>query len=164
MLGPHIKRRRDGMRYTLKLSVQERGLLRMLPKEAQGLLEEPDNPTMRRVFPVAYPQDPEADSNYRDLVGSELVRKHRDELEVLSSTADAPDLDVVQLGQWLGAIEVLRLMLGTSLDVGEDPQDLPTDDPRSSQLAVYRYLSWLQGEVVDALASSVPDVGREVEG
>jgi hypothetical protein len=28
---------------------------------------------------------------------------------------------------------------------------------------VYRYLSWLQGEVIDALATALPTEGREVE-
>jgi Domain of unknown function (DUF2017) len=162
MLGSHIKRRRDG-RFTLRLSVPERGLLSLLPREAQGLLDNREDPTLRRVFPVAYPGDSEAEEAYQDLVGSELARKHRDELEVLASTADANEVDGIQLNQWLGAIEVLRLMLGTSLDVSEEVEELPDSDPRSSQLAVYRYLSWLQDEVIGALASGLPSEGREVE-
>jgi hypothetical protein len=162
MLGSHIKRRRDG-RFALRLSVPERGLLRMLPREAQGLLDNRSDPVLRRVFPVAYPGDPDAESSYQELIGSELARKHRDELDVLASTADASEIDSAQLGQWLGAIEVLRLMLGTSLDVGEELEDVPESDPRSSQVSVYRYLSWLQGEVVDALATALPTEGREVE-
>lgn len=162
MLGPHIKRKRDG-RFALKLSMPERGLLRMLPKEAQGLLERTDDPVVRRVFPVAYPGDEEAEESYRDLVGGELLRKHQHELDCLSETADNSDIDGNELGQWLGALEVLRLMLGTSLDVSEEPEDLPESDPRSSQVAVYRYLSWLQGEVIDALAASLPSEGREIE-
>jgi hypothetical protein len=162
MLGSHIKRRRDG-RFTLKLSNPERGLLRMLPREAQGLLDNRTDPVLRRVFPVAYPGDADAEDAYQELVGSELARKHRDELTVLSETADDSEIDSAQLGQWLGAIEVLRLMLGTSLDVGEELEDVPESDPRSSQVSIYRYLSWLQGEVVDALATSLPSEGREVE-
>jgi hypothetical protein len=135
----------------------------MLPREAQGLLERQEDPVVRRVFPVAYPGDADADAAYHELVGSELVRKHQDELEVLSSTADASEIDSAQLGQWLGALEVLRLMLGTSLDVGEELEELPESDPRASQVAVYRYLSWLQGEVIEALAASLPSEGREVE-
>ena len=141
----------------------ERGLLRLLPREAQGLLDKRTDPAVRRVFPVAYPGDPEAESSYQDLVGSELARKHKDELEVLASTADASEVDSIQLGQWLGAIEVLRLMLGTSLDVSEELEEIPESDPRSSQVSVYRYLSWLQGEVIEALATGMPSEGREVE-
>ena len=118
---------------------------------------------VRRVFPVAYPGDAEADNAYQELVGGELARKHRDELEVLASTADASEIDSAQLGQWLGALEVLRLMLGTSLDVSEELEEVPDADPRSSQVAVYRYLSWLQGEVIDALGATLPTEGREIE-
>ena len=64
-------------------------------------------------------------------MGGELARKHHDELEVLSSTADAAEIDSTELGQWLGAIEVLRLMLGTSLDVSEELEEVPESDPRS---------------------------------
>jgi Domain of unknown function (DUF2017) len=135
----------------------------MLPREAQGLLDNRSDPVLRRVFPVAYPGDADAEDSYQELVGSELARKHRDELMVLSETADDSEIDSAQLGQWLGAIEVLRLMLGTSLDVGEELEDVPESDPRSSQVSIYRYLSWLQGEVVDALATSLPSEGREVE-
>ena len=162
MLGSHIKRRRDG-RFSLKLSVPERGLLRMLPREAQGLLDNRADPVLRRVFPVAYPGDADAEENYQELIGNELARKHRDELDTLSSTADASEIDVTQLGQWLGAIGVLRVLVGNSLDVGEELEDVPEDDPRSSQVSVYRYLSWLQGEVIDALAASLPSEGREIE-
>jgi Domain of unknown function (DUF2017) len=162
MLGSHIRRRRDG-RFSLRLSVPERGLLRLLPREAQGLLDKREDPAVRRVFPVAYPGDPDAESSYQDLVGSELARKHKDELEVLASTADATEVDSIQLGQWLAALEVLRLMLGTSLDVSEELEEIPESDPRSSQVAVYRYLSWLQGEVIEALATGMPSEGREVE-
>jgi hypothetical protein len=135
----------------------------MLPREAQGLLDDRSDPVLRRVFPVAYPGDADAEHSYQDLVGGELVQKHHDELDVLASTADASEIDSSQLGQWLGAIEVLRLMLGTSLDVGEELEEVPDDDPRSSQVSVYRYLSWLQGEVIDALATALPIAGREVE-
>jgi len=135
----------------------------MLPKEAQGILDRPDDPVVQRVFPVAYPGDHEAEAAYRDLVGGELVRKHRNELDVLSSTADANDIGVIELNQWLGALEVLRLMLGTSLDVGEVAEELPESDPLAAQVSVYRYLSWLQGEVIEALAASLPSGGREVE-
>ena len=69
MLGPHIKRRRDG-RFSLRLSLPERGLLRMLPREAQGLLDKPTDPVVRRVFPVAYPGDAEADNAYRSSSGA----------------------------------------------------------------------------------------------
>lgn len=135
----------------------------MLPREAQGLLDNRSDPVLRRVFPVAYPGKPDAENNYQELIGNEIARKHRDELDVLSSTADAAEIDITQLGQWLGAIEVLRLMLGTSLDVGEELEEVPESDPRSAQVSVYRYLSWLQGEVVDALATSLPSEGREIE-
>ena len=47
---------------------------------------------------------------------------------------------------------MLRLLLGTQLDVSEDITEVDADDPRADQFTVYQYLSMLQNEIVDALA------------
>ena len=63
---------------------------------------------------------------------------------------------------WLGALESLRLVLGTQLDVTEEsygPLDL--DDPEAARLALYHWLSWLQEEVVQALSASLPEGRNE---
>ena len=55
---------------------------------------------------------------------------------------------------WLRALNDLRLVLGTRLDVSEDVdfEDLDLHEPRGRDLAVYAYLSWLQEELIEALA------------
>ena len=51
----------------------------------------------------------------------------------------------------------LRLALGTQLDVTEDTYSrFDPEDPHAAELAVYGWLSWLQEEVVHALATSLP--------
>ena len=46
-------------------------------------------------------------------------------------------------------------MLGEQLQVTEDLYEHPVqpDDPRAPGLALYGWLTWLQGHVVEALAS-----------
>ena len=156
MFGPRIKRRRDG-RYLLRLSAAERSLLQNLPSEALDMLEDRSSPSLQRVFPVAYPDDPTAEADYQALVGGELLDRRRHALDTLASTAEAEDLDEEQLQQWLGALETMRLVVGSELDVTEDMDDMPDTDPRAPTFMVYRYLSWLQGDVIEALAAALPE-------
>jgi hypothetical protein len=48
-------------------------------------------------------------------------------------------------------------VLGTRLEVSEDSLlgDLPEDDPRAPDLALYAYLSWLQEQVIEAMAGEL---------
>ncbi len=56
---------------------------------------------------------------------------------------------------WLGALNDLRLALGTRLGVEEDWAEqlaaLDDGDPRALLLAVYDWLSWLQETLVRSL-------------
>jgi hypothetical protein len=73
-------------------------------------------------------------------------------LDVVESTVDADEVDDEQLGAWLGALNDLRLVLGTRLDVDEELPDLDRDDPQAPAYAVYEYLGWLLSQVVDSLS------------
>ena len=55
---------------------------------------------------------------------------------------------------WLRALNDLRLVLGTRLDVQEGSllDGIDSDDPDAAGLAVYAYLSWLQEQLVEALS------------
>ena len=57
-----------------------------------------------------------------------------------------------QLNAWMGAVNDLRLVLGTRLDVTEDMDAVQLDDPRAPAFAVYQYLTHLLSEIVNALS------------
>jgi len=140
----------------------ERDLLRMLPRQALELVDH-DEPTARRLFPVAYPHDAEAQAEYHAMMGSQLLEHHRQALDTLAATVDGATLELDDLHVWLGAVEALRLVLGTQLDVSEDMTGVGPEDPRFDQFTVYQYLSMLQDEIVDALAASLPAAGTGVD-
>src|SRR5271156_5979239 len=117
-MGRRFRRRRDG-RYQIKLGPAEQELLRELPRQATGLIES-DDPSTLRLRPTAYPDDEAASADYRSLTSGELSRQHRVALDTMSATSGANLIDEEQLHLWLRAIEVLRLVLGTQLDVSED--------------------------------------------
>ncbi|MGH2711698.1 MAG: DUF2017 family protein [Actinomycetota bacterium] len=152
-----IEKKKDG-RYRLQLSSDEREVLRALPRQLLGLLGSND-PSLRRLTPPAHPDDPKMEAEYRELVGGELDSRRRRSLEVMEETIEAKDLDEEQISAWLTALNDLRLVLGTRLDVTEDlyEEGIPEDDSRAPLYAVYLYLGWLEEQVVSALAAGLPE-------
>ena len=142
-------------RFELRLSAEERRLLRELPVQLASLLAEaPDDPSLRRLFPPAYADDADADAEYHQLMHAELAGQHRDALAVLAETADRDEVGAEELHAWLAALNDLRLVLGTRLGVTEElyEQELDADDPAAAELGVYLYLTSLQEQVVEAAA------------
>ncbi len=111
------------------------------------------DPSLRRLFPVAYPDDPERDDEFRSLVGDDLRRGRLDSIDVVESSLDATSVDDTQLQAWMQVVNDLRLVLGTLLDVSEDESpDVDPDAPDADARATYQYLSYLLDEIVTALA------------
>jgi hypothetical protein len=156
---PSIERTRRG-NFRLRLSEAERALLRMLHAELGTLLEDPDDPDLQRLFPPAS-DDPERDAEYQGLVRGQLVDGRTRALETLERTLSADKLTAEEADAWLRVLNDLRLILGTRLDVTEETmlEDLDPNDPNAQQLAVYGYLSWLQEQLVAALALDLPQSG-----
>ncbi|HYT30714.1 MAG TPA: DUF2017 family protein [Actinomycetota bacterium] len=153
---PRVTRTRRG-EYRLRLPPGERDLLRTLPGQLRELLGT-DDPALERLFPPAYPDDAQREAEYAGMVRDELAAGRRSALDVMESTIDAERLNEEQVLAWLGALNDLRLVLGTRLDVTEETyaRPIPQDDPSAAQLALYHYLSWLQEQVVEALAAGLP--------
>ena len=157
-LGRRLRRTRGGQ-YQLRLSRAERDLLRSLPGQVRELIEstDPADPSVRRLFPPAYRDEDEneAEADYQNLVHGDLLEHHRQALTVMEETIDADRLDEGQVVSWLSALNELRLVLGTNLDVSDDLEPVGTSDPRAPGLALYGYLSWLEEQVVEALETTL---------
>jgi hypothetical protein len=152
---PHPFRRTRKQDFTLKLSPDERELLRSLPAQLIELLGT-DDPALHRLFPPAYgrDEDVELEAEYRRLMGNDLLERHKASLDLMATTADRDRLTEDELHGWLTALNNLRLVLGTRLDVTEDldPSSIGESDPRHPAFALYHYLTWLQDEAVTALS------------
>jgi Domain of unknown function (DUF2017) len=144
--------------FRLRLSDGERELLRTLPGELRTLLDsERDDTALRRLFPPAYERDEEGEDEYRRLMAGELLEGRRAALRLVEETADRDRLTAEELDGWLRALNDLRLVLGTRLDVTEDmyQAELDPKDPEAYELSVYAYLSWLQEQLVAAAAGEL---------
>jgi hypothetical protein len=148
-----VRRTRRGD-FELRLPEAEREILRALPDQLRDLLESTD-PTVRRLFPPAYQDDPELNAEYEQLVRGDLLAGKLKSLEIMEATIDAHRISEDQLVAWLGALNDLRLTIGTRLDVTEDldPEGISDTDPQAQLYALYFYLGWLEEQVVEELAS-----------
>jgi uncharacterized protein DUF2017 len=150
-----IERRRDGS-FAVHLPREERELLAELPGHVHALLDD-GAASVERLFPPAYADDPEAERDYRSLVGSSLVDGKLAALGELARTAGADRLTETELESWLGALESIRLVVGTQLGVTEESYGaFDPSHPEAPRLALYHWLSWLQEEIVQALATTLP--------
>jgi hypothetical protein len=151
-----VERTRTGT-FALRLPEPERTLLgNLVVQLREVLLEGTDDPTLQRLFPTAYHDDPERDREYQQLVRDELLERRLASLATIEATLAADELVEEELTAWMHALNDLRLVLGTRLDVGEELLDIEADDPDAPAYAVYEYLGFVLSEVVDALTGALP--------
>jgi hypothetical protein len=111
---------------------------------------------LARLLPDGHRGDPGIAADYRELTEASLRGGKADDLATMRATLPADGgevrLDADQAGAWLRGTNDLRLALGTRLDISEDtePPDEITGE-ENQQLAVYYWLTALQGSLVDAL-------------
>ncbi len=111
---------------------------------------------LARLLPDGHRSDPEIAADYRELTEASLRSGKAGDLATVRATLPADGgevrLDADQAGSWLRGTNDLRLALGTRLEITDDsePPDEITGD-EDQQLAVYYWLTALQGSLVDAL-------------
>lgn len=151
-----VERRRDGS-YVVRLGEDERRLLASLPVQLARVVEaEPDDPWLQRLFPTAYPKDPDREDEWRLLMSVDLHDRRQAQLRTLAETAGATSLTEEELLTWSQALNDLRLYLGTRLDLSEETtaDDLEDEHDRDLYL-LYSWLGYLQEAVIDALSDGL---------
>lgn len=161
-----FRRTRHG--YDVRLDDVEAVLVVELARDLLRLLEEPtgSDEVLGRLFPDGYRDDPAAATDLRDLIESDLRDGKRAALRTLMESFADRDakgrlvLDEPTATAWLGAVNDLRLALGTRLDITEEVYDAgvpdDVDDAVRHALDVYRWLSWLQESLVESLMADLP--------
>jgi hypothetical protein len=146
-----VKRTRHGIE--LQLGAEERQLLGGLVAEMRELLRTDDDPGLRRLYPTAYPDDPEREAEYQLLARTELADHRQQVLDTMEASLGAKLLDSDQVTAWVQGINQIRLVLGTRLDVDEDEPEFDPEAPDAPARAVYAYLAMLLDQFVDALST-----------
>jgi hypothetical protein len=162
-----VRFRRHGDGLAVSITEAEAELLRGIPDELRSVLEapsSPDDPVRRRLFPRAYldPTQEDAEREWQELVHPELVRERVAALELLTSTLERAErrggrveveLSADEAQAWLGMLNDARLALGTRLGVTEELEyeQLDEEHPDAAAYAVYGWLTWLEGDLVETL-------------
>ena len=121
--------------------------------------EFPDDPAMARLFPDAYPDDPEASLDFRRFTQRSLqedkLAHARTVLQTLSKSGEKVTLGSGDIPSWLGFLNDARLAIGTRIEITEENHEelanLPEDDPRHGMFHVYDWLTYLQESLVQNL-------------
>lgn len=153
-----VRPRGDG--FVVDLAPEEAVLVRRLLDEMRQLLSDPDpgaeaRALLARLFPVAHPDDDEAEEEYQRLMREELVASKLAAFRSVDETlAGAGELDESGLIAFMQSINSLRLALGSMLGVTDDPDaEVDADSDDSAEYHLYGYLSWLLEWSVRAIQS-----------
>ena len=155
---PPIERVRDG--FMFNIGDDERQLVTRLMNElGQLLMTEVGDPRLIRMFPPAYhlADDAEADAEYQRLMREDLVASRLAGIATVNLAMQSPGpVSEEAMVSFVQAINGLRLVLGTMLDVVEDhdPDDIDDDDPLVGEHHLYNFLSWLLDWAVRALGEA----------
>ncbi|MEV7424071.1 MULTISPECIES: DUF2017 domain-containing protein [unclassified Streptomyces] len=137
---------------------------------APGPSEPPADPALARLFPDAYGDDDdelrEYSSEFRRFTENDLRDRKREDGMALVRTLDALaptgeggavlKLTAEDCRHWLGALNDLRLTIGTRLEVTDEDEGgelyrLPDSDPRKPMVMAYLWLGALQETLVETL-------------
>ena len=155
--------RRKGDELLARLEPAEARILALLLDQLEQLLtadaeDVAGDPVLDRLLPAGHRSDPELAADYRDLTESSLRTGKADDLATVRAglplDGGTVRLDPEEAGAWLRTTNDLRLALGERIGVTEDTE--PPEDPageEGQQLAVYYWLTALQGSLVDAVAA-----------
>ena len=168
---------RIGGKLTLQLDDAELGLLAQLFEQMAELLEHPESenvadplakmlnmggstqisedPALARLFPDGYSDDEHASADFRRFTEEDLraqkVAAVATAQETLSEWTGKSTLTQEQAQDWLRALNDLRLVLGTRLEITDSGDRYANPNSDTSGLYTYNYLTYLQGTLIDAL-------------
>jgi hypothetical protein len=149
-------RRLGRRRFEVRLSAEERDAVGTFVAQLRTLLtseNQASDPAVARLFPPALPDDVLANLEYEQHHGDELLLGKLEALDTVERTLAASEVTEDELIAWLGSLNSIRLVVGTRLGVTEEmtQRDVAGDEQREEMFALYGYLTWLQGWVIEAL-------------
>lgn len=140
-----------------------------LPASMRSLLKDIDfaDAAVRRLFPPAFREDPEAEEEYQSLLREDLVRRKLEAVEAFERTLAGRrerkllfgsalievDLGDEDLTFWLGFLHDMRLVIGTRLDVTDASwqRSIAPSDPHAAEMLLLHHLAAMEEMILRAL-------------
>jgi hypothetical protein len=134
-----------------------------LAHDLENKSDPPEDPVLRRLFPDAYPGDPEASADFRRFTQRELSDKKVTEalavragLEQTQGGAYEVKIPVAEADVWLRTLTSLRLAVAVRLGISDavsadELADLPDDAPRAFMASIYDWLGFAEETLISAL-------------
>jgi hypothetical protein len=148
---------RSGSGFVLHLGKDERAVVIRLLEDLRAMQADPGAAdAVTRLFPVVHPGDPEQEAEYQRLMREELIQSRAEGIatavEVLARPGRKVGLDEPEMLAFVRAVNSVRLVLGTILDVTEDDDlDAAPELLDSPEYQLYGYLSYLLDACIRAL-------------
>jgi Domain of unknown function (DUF2017) len=149
---------RSGSGFVLHIGRDERAVVTQLLEELRTLQSDPAaSDATARLFPVVHPADPDQEAEYQRLMREELITSRSagidTAVEVLSRPGRKVPVDEAEMLSFVRAINSVRLVLGTILDVTEDDDlSAPPELVESPEYQLYGYLSYVLDACVRAMS------------
>jgi hypothetical protein len=156
-----LVRRKGVDRYELHFPDWLREELGHLLDQLRQLLtgDAPDDDRLTRLFPNAYLNDPTAEAEYQGFMRADLVSSRVAAIAIVEESLYDEAVDGAKLNAWMAAINDVRLVLGTLLEVSEDSDHAGLDEshPNFGGFVLYDQLTFVLGEIIDALSEGLGD-------
>jgi hypothetical protein len=112
----------------------------------------PTDPVLGRLYPDAYPDDPEASLEFRRFTERSLrdasTQRAERVVELISENSPVTTVELTgdSWNDMVGFLNDLRLALGTRLEITEtlELHDIPDTDPKAALFDLYGWLTWMQ--------------------
>lgn len=153
--GPVTRKGPD--RFKVRLSPPERAAVSTFVAQLRALLTSEDpssDPAVARLFPAAVPDDVMANLEYEQRHGHDLLLGKLEALDIVDATIGKDELTEDEVLAWLGSLNAIRLVVGTRLELTEESSDddFAGDEQTAGMFEMYRYLTWLEGWIIEALS------------
>ena len=153
-------------RLVIDFDPQEAELLVLLARQLEQVVDdraEQGDPLVRRLFPEAYREDPDAAAEFRRYT-RDALRSYKtagaDAVAAALTLSPRVELDRGAADRWARTLTDIRLMVGTRIGLEDDDSEVPEDLVGE----IYHWLTELQGGIIAALDGGLADAAPSDPG
>jgi len=144
-------------KYKIGISEKESDLISLVSTEIKSSLQaEKETGGTSRLFPPAYLGQPDAESEYHEMVLDDLFSSHTSALENLNTSLLKLEVTEFELMEMMRALNILRLSLAEHLNISDDDKEEPSEtDPSYGTWIIFQIFGQMLTSIVDSLQDNI---------